>query len=228
MSKAPPNPLSPFPASPRPPTAKPPGYYVVRETGLFPAPYPQDHAKLDEVVEHFRVLGIFMAKALQDGRLVDMPLSRSFCKLLCGRELAWQDLCDISPTLGRTILALQNLANEKRVVDTEHDTKESRREAYKRLAVSWPGSSALKGHGRAVGWTSRLARRRLTSPCFVSLPDEKFRLEDLDLSMVYLPPSKQYGFAEHELRCVGPSVLLKRWMVCHVPTCRRPCRHSVL
>jgi hypothetical protein len=27
-------------------------------------------------------------------------------------------------------------------------------------------------------------------------------LEDLDLSMVYLPPSKKYGFAEYELRYV--------------------------
>jgi hypothetical protein len=144
--------------------AKPPGYYVVRETGLFPAPYPQDHANLDKVVEHFRVLGIFMAKALQDGRLVDMPLSRSFCKLLCGQELAMQDLYDISPSVGRTVLALQNLANEKRVVDADYDTKESRREAYKHLKISWPPNSTSAERMAALIFCFPMAE--LTPPRF--------------------------------------------------------------
>ena len=69
---------------------KPPGYYVQRSNGLFPAPWPQDSADLPRVSRLFQVLGMFMAKCLQDGRRVDLPLARSFFKLLCtpGREAA--------------------------------------------------------------------------------------------------------------------------------------------
>ncbi|KAK9875534.1 hypothetical protein WA026_007922 [Henosepilachna vigintioctopunctata] len=37
-------------------------------------------------VKHFRFLGVFLAKVLQDNRLVDLPLSRSFLKLMCHGE----------------------------------------------------------------------------------------------------------------------------------------------
>ena len=62
---------------------KPVGYYVQRHSGLFPAPYPQNHSKLERICQIFHLLGIFVAKCLQDGRLVDIPLSRSFFKLMC-------------------------------------------------------------------------------------------------------------------------------------------------
>lgn len=63
--------------------AKPAGYYVRRESGLFPAPLPQDSAMCDTVVKYFEFLGIFLAKVLQDGRIVDLPLSDGFLQLLC-------------------------------------------------------------------------------------------------------------------------------------------------
>ena len=59
------------------------GYYVQRHSGLFPAPYPQNHSKLERICQIFHMLGIFLAKCLQDGRLVDIPLSRPFFKLMC-------------------------------------------------------------------------------------------------------------------------------------------------
>lgn len=62
---------------------KPPGYYVRRETGLFPAPLPQDSAVCEKSAKLFWFLGVFLAKVLQDGRLVDLPLSAPFLKLLC-------------------------------------------------------------------------------------------------------------------------------------------------
>jgi len=63
-----------------------PGYYVQRPTGLFPAPLPQDSSTCEKVTRYFRFLGIFIAKVLQDNRLVDLPLSRPFFKLLCSGE----------------------------------------------------------------------------------------------------------------------------------------------
>ena len=69
---------------------KPPGYYVVRAGGLFPAPLPQDSALCQKVTQLFWVLGVFLAKTLQDARLVDLPLSTPFLKLLCGGEVSGQ------------------------------------------------------------------------------------------------------------------------------------------
>lgn len=63
--------------------AKPIGYYVRRPSGLFPAPLPQNSETCNKVTEYFWFLGVFIAKVLQDGRLVDLPLSNSFLQLLC-------------------------------------------------------------------------------------------------------------------------------------------------
>lgn len=66
---------------------KPPGYYVRRTAGLFPAPLPQTSEVCDKAVKHFYFLGVFLAKVLQDNRLVDLPLSNSFLKLMCHGEI---------------------------------------------------------------------------------------------------------------------------------------------
>lgn len=60
---------------------KPVGYYVQRSCGLFPAPLPQESAEQAEKL--FQFMGTFFAKCIQDGRLVDMPLSLPFLKLIC-------------------------------------------------------------------------------------------------------------------------------------------------
>ena len=67
---------------------KPPGYYVTRESGLFPAPLPQDGLMCSKVANLFWFLGAFLAKTLQDNRLVDLPLSRPFLKMLCQGEIS--------------------------------------------------------------------------------------------------------------------------------------------
>ena len=67
---------------------RPAGYYVVRPGGLFPGPLPQDSETCRRVAGLFYILGVFLAKTLQDGRLVDLPLSQAFLKLLCGGEVS--------------------------------------------------------------------------------------------------------------------------------------------
>ena len=62
---------------------KPPGYYIQRSSGLFPAPRPQDSQSIDYVEKLFEFMGIFFAKCIQDNRIVDIPLSRPFLKLMC-------------------------------------------------------------------------------------------------------------------------------------------------
>lgn len=66
---------------------KPAGYYVRRSCGLFPAPLPQDSEICERVSKYFWFLGVFIAKVLQDGRLVDLPLSNSFLQLLCHNKI---------------------------------------------------------------------------------------------------------------------------------------------
>lgn len=79
------------------PTEKPPGYYVSRPGGLFPAPLPQESPICDKVCKYFWFLGVFLAKVLQDGRLVDLPLSEPFLRIMCGEELTKENLQEIDP-----------------------------------------------------------------------------------------------------------------------------------
>merc|ERR1719347_1773517 len=67
---------------------KPAGYYVIRAGGLFPSPLPQESPLCKKVAGLFYILGVFLAKTLQDGRLVDLPLSDAFLKLVCGGEVS--------------------------------------------------------------------------------------------------------------------------------------------
>ncbi|PIA57405.1 hypothetical protein AQUCO_00600259v1 [Aquilegia coerulea] len=65
---------------------------VLALLGLFPRPYPpnadvSDGSQISKVIEYFRLVGRVMAKALQDGRLLDLPLSTPFYKLVLGQVL---------------------------------------------------------------------------------------------------------------------------------------------
>lgn len=64
--------------------------YVCAPHGLFPRPWPPGldtvaNGKYGKIMEHFRLLGRVMAKALQDGRMLDLPLSSAFYKLVLGK-----------------------------------------------------------------------------------------------------------------------------------------------
>ncbi|XP_075923722.1 E3 ubiquitin-protein ligase HECTD1 isoform X2 [Petromyzon marinus] len=67
---------------------KPQGFYVQHLSGLFPAPLPQDSEEVERVVKLFFFLGIFLAKCVQDNRLVDIPLSRPFFRLMCNGDVS--------------------------------------------------------------------------------------------------------------------------------------------
>lgn len=55
--------------------------------GLFPRPLAPSApaAERQRVVDHFRLLGRAMAKALQDNRMLDLPLAPAFYKLALGQ-----------------------------------------------------------------------------------------------------------------------------------------------
>lgn len=69
--------------------SKPASHYVQHPGGLCPAPLPQtDYANIERVETLFTFIGSLFAKCIQDGRLIDIPLSHSFLKMMCGGDVA--------------------------------------------------------------------------------------------------------------------------------------------
>jgi E3 ubiquitin-protein ligase TRIP12 len=85
--------------------------------GLFPAPLAPDApaAEVARVCDLFALLGRAAAKAIQDGRLLDVPLSGAFYKAMQGKVLTSDDVASFDPRLGATLSELAALA---RVADT--------------------------------------------------------------------------------------------------------------
>ncbi|KAK7264195.1 hypothetical protein RJT34_31800 [Clitoria ternatea] len=99
------------------------GELVQAPLGLFPRPWPanadvSDGAQYFKVIEYFRLLGRVMAKALQDGRLLDLPLSVAFYKLVLGQELDLHDIFFIDTELGKTLQELNALVCRKRYIES--------------------------------------------------------------------------------------------------------------
>ncbi|WMV13255.1 hypothetical protein MTR67_006640 [Solanum verrucosum] len=91
--------------------------------GLFPRPWSStvetaDGNQFPKVIEYFRLLGRVMAKALQDGRLLDLPLSTAFYKLVLGQELDLYDILSFDAELGKTLQELQALVSRKQNLES--------------------------------------------------------------------------------------------------------------
>ena len=85
--------------------------------GLFPSPLTPDAsaAEVTRVCDLFALLGRAAAKAIQDGRLLDVPLSGAFYKAMQGKTLTPEDVASFDPRLGATLSELAALAH---VADT--------------------------------------------------------------------------------------------------------------
>ncbi|KQJ92735.1 E3 ubiquitin-protein ligase UPL3 [Brachypodium distachyon] len=91
--------------------------------GLFPRPWPSDvdaseGSRFFKVIEYFRLIGRVMAKVLQDGRLLDLPLSTAFYKLILGQELDLFDIISFDAELGKTLQEMQVLIERKRFLES--------------------------------------------------------------------------------------------------------------
>ncbi|KAL8128470.1 hypothetical protein V2J09_017625 [Rumex salicifolius] len=91
--------------------------------GLFPRPWPQnsdssDGSQFSKVIEYFRLLGRVIAKALQDGRLLDLPLSTAFYKLVVGQELDLHDILSFDYEFGKVLQELQALVFRKQYLES--------------------------------------------------------------------------------------------------------------
>lgn len=171
--------------------AKPNGYYVRRETGLFPAPLLQDSVICEKVLKHFWFLGVFLAKVLQDGRLVDLPLSKSFLKLISQSKIltansifnSWHEgiltndnLLEIDPIRAEFLTVLKNVVQDKHEIEQDMNlSDEEKIEKIKSLRVKTKDGSLVQ-------------------------------LEDLALTFNYLPSSKVYDCSSIDLIPNGSNV----------------------
>ncbi|XP_050673822.1 E3 ubiquitin-protein ligase Ufd4-like [Leptidea sinapis] len=110
------------------PDEKPVGYYVTRSGGLFPAPQLQDSLICDKVCKYFWFLGVFLAKVLQDGRLVDLPLSEPFLRIMCGEQLTVEHLEEVDPIRHRFLTSVLAAADQYDAIMSDASLSEAERE----------------------------------------------------------------------------------------------------
>lgn len=167
---------------------KPAGYYVRRMGGLFPAPLPPGSDEAEKAADMFRVLGVFLAKVLLDGRLVDLPLSRPFLKLLVSpqvgdevqgpnlhRVLTIDDFEEVNPAKGGFLKELLALVQRKRLIENDNNIDQS-------------------------------AKRRKIAELKLHIKGSTCRVEDLALNFTVNPPSKVFQYAEMELVSGGGDI----------------------
>ncbi|KAK6282876.1 hypothetical protein POUND7_016701 [Theobroma cacao] len=99
------------------------GDIIQAPLGLFPRPWPpnvdaSEGSQFCTVIEYFRLVGRVMAKALQDGRLLDLPLSTPFYKLVLGQELDLHDILSFDTEFGKTLQELHLLVCRKQYLES--------------------------------------------------------------------------------------------------------------
>ncbi|XVE67151.1 hypothetical protein DITRI_Ditri08aG0137900 [Diplodiscus trichospermus] len=99
------------------------GDIIQAPLGLFPRPWPpnadaSEGSQFSKVIEYFRLVGRVMAKALQDGRLLDLPLSTSFHKLVLGQELDLPDILSFDAEFGKVLQELHHLVCRKQYLES--------------------------------------------------------------------------------------------------------------
>jgi E3 ubiquitin-protein ligase TRIP12 len=89
--------------------------YVLTESGtLFPAPLRDPSTpRARSILKMFEFLGTFIAKAILDGRLLDLPLAPPFYKLMLGDSLSIDDLDYVNPSISSVMREFVALCQEK-------------------------------------------------------------------------------------------------------------------
>ncbi|GIY56935.1 e3 ubiquitin-protein ligase TRIP12 [Caerostris darwini] len=97
--------------------------YVHSPSGLFPMPVSRNArtSSLTKVCNKFKLLGKFLAKAIMDSRLVDIPLSLAFFKWMLSQEkyLALGDMRHIDENLAHNIIKLERVVIEKKKLEKD-------------------------------------------------------------------------------------------------------------
>ncbi|KAG1365699.1 E3 ubiquitin-protein ligase UPL4 [Cocos nucifera] len=91
--------------------------------GLFPQPWSAANGvsngiQFPEVIKKFFLLGQLVAMAIKERRILDLPFSKAFYKVILEQELDIYDIQSFDPKLGRTLLEFQALVNRKKFLES--------------------------------------------------------------------------------------------------------------
>ncbi|XP_013418116.1 E3 ubiquitin-protein ligase TRIP12 isoform X2 [Lingula anatina] len=114
--------------------------YMHSPCGLFVAPLPRSAkaSLVTKVKNKFKFLGKFMAKALMDSRMVDIPLSLVFYKWLLNQEqsLDHRDLQHVDTVLYKSFQQMHHIVRQKKRIESDKShTPESRQLALNNLTI---------------------------------------------------------------------------------------------
>lgn len=114
--------------------------YFHANCGLFPLPLARNAkaAVVTKLKNKFKLLGKFMAKAMMDSRMLDIPLSLVFYKWMLGQEhsLTSSDLQYVDPVVAKSFRQLEDVVRQKqRILADKSHTKESRQLALDNVTM---------------------------------------------------------------------------------------------
>nr|CAD7401909.1 unnamed protein product [Timema poppensis] len=114
--------------------------YVHSAVGLFPVPLGRSakSSHVARVKSKFRFLGKFMAKAVMDSRMLDLPFSLVFYRWLLGQEasLSLPDLAQVCPEVHRTLAQLQGVVRLREALEQDSNLSTGdRKERVERLGL---------------------------------------------------------------------------------------------
>ena len=97
--------------------------YVHSSTGLYPMPLARSakSSHRNKIKAKFQFIGRFIAKAVLDNRMIDLPFSLPFFQWLLNEEatLATLDLRNIDPTIAATVTQLESIVWKKRRLEED-------------------------------------------------------------------------------------------------------------
>ncbi|KAM0905228.1 hypothetical protein ACQ4PT_017513 [Festuca glaucescens] len=101
--------------------------FVHSSFGLFPQPWSSAVTssrgiEFSDVVQKFKLLGHIVARAVLDGRILDISLSKAFYKIMLGQELDIYDIPSFDPELGKTVVEFQALVKRKKFLESSSET----------------------------------------------------------------------------------------------------------
>ena len=107
--------------------------YVHSSTGLYPSPLARNAkaSHKSKVKNKFAFLGKFIAKAVLDNRMIDLPFSQPFYQWLLRGETAFstRDLLNIDPTIANTVSQLEGIVRKKRKLEEDDKITAGERQA---------------------------------------------------------------------------------------------------
>ncbi|XP_051170118.1 E3 ubiquitin-protein ligase HECTD1 isoform X4 [Leptopilina boulardi] len=206
---------------------RPHGYYVTRSSGLFPAPLPQDSSECQRATRYFWFLGVFLAKVLQDNRLVDLPLSRPFLKLMCRGDIT----NNVNEKIGLTGVTQESMSSSMASSFISEEGEQEQAQCSSLEPIPWYSGildiedlahvDPVRGEFLKEIQNLTSKRERAISEGQSSSADESYdsfrithssgtsvAIEDLALTMTYAPSSKIFEHDVMELKDNGADVTI--------------------